>query len=660
MIKNPTFVGFFIFNSEIMYNITVNKVRTINMFDKLHDILHEMYSKYGRGMFNILKSRKNKDISDSIYESTDEICGGRDISFSTRCYLIYHGMKDFPKCGNEKCNNRIIENINSFKDGFHEYCSVKCVSESPITKKKISNTKKTKYGCTYFNNYEKSKKTNLRKYGVEHTFQSENNKEKSKKTKLERYGDENYINTEKMMKTNMERYGYTTPLNNTDIKEKRDKTMMERYGVKYTFESDELTEKVKDTCEELYGDREYHNDKKARETRLERYGDEYFNNREKSKNTCLERYGVDSYTKTEEFKERIKEGSLERYGVDSFMKTDEFKRKSSETLMSRYGCDYYSQTDESREKMSIWHDTIFYNRLKACDIIEPLFSFDEFRKRKSENFDGLKWRCKRCGNEFYSDIDHQYAQYYGFRSYVRCIKCDSHKRCKSDGELEMFEYIKSICGNDIISGSRKVIFPKEIDIYIDRLKTGIEYDGLYWHSEYNGISKDDMMYKTMLCEDKGIRLIHIFSDEWRDNKEFCRDILKILLCNKKNNFDDVRIIDCDNYRVIKNENETIGYYSISRDGRSIEDIFLSNEDMNRRNLEIIKKVEKERGNDVNRFLLDMRFYSSCFLKSVFVDCKYIDQKKWYVQFNKDIKTRNKINGKFVSVIWDCGYTEIII
>lgn len=107
------------------------------MFDKTREKLLELHEKHGRGMFNILKARANREIFDRIYELTNEACRGRDISFSTRCYLIFHGMKDFPECQNENCHNRVIENINSFQTGFHRFCSVKCGSEAESTKKKI-------------------------------------------------------------------------------------------------------------------------------------------------------------------------------------------------------------------------------------------------------------------------------------------------------------------------------------------------------------------------------------------------------------------------------------------------------------------------------------------------------------------------------------------
>ena len=221
-------------------------------------------------MFNLLKSRKNKDLFDKIYKLTDKICKGMDITFSTRCYLIFHGMKDFPECSNENCHNKIIENINSFKTGFHRFCSVKCASESEITKEKIGKTKTEKYGCSYFNNYEKTRKTNLERYGVEHTFQTENNQKKSRITKLEKYGDENFINVEKMKETNLGRYGNNCPLANPEIHEKRSQTMIDRYGVEYSLQSDEIRDKMKNTCLELYGDENYHNPEQSRQTKFEK------------------------------------------------------------------------------------------------------------------------------------------------------------------------------------------------------------------------------------------------------------------------------------------------------------------------------------------------------------------------------------------------------
>ena len=74
---------------------------------------------------------------------------------------------------------------------------------------------------------------------------------------------------------------------------------------------------------------------------------------------------------------------------------------------------------------------------------------------------------------------------------------------------------------------------KEIDIFMPELNIGIEYDGLYWHNENY---KDSTYHidKTNECLEKGIRLIHIFEDEWRDKKNIVKSILSNI-CGKITN-----------------------------------------------------------------------------------------------------------------------------
>ena len=77
-----------------------------------------------------------------------------------------------------------------------------------------------------------------------------------------------------------------------------------------------------------------------------------------------------------------------------------------------------------------------------------------------------------------------------------------------------------------ILGSRSIIPPYELDIYIPERKLAIEFNGTYWHSSIN----KDMNYhqnKTIECAKKGIRLIHIFEYEWVHPQK--REIIKNLL-----------------------------------------------------------------------------------------------------------------------------------
>ena len=55
---------------------------------------------------------------------------------------------------------------------------------------------------------------------------------------------------------------------------------------------------------------------------------------------------------------------------------------------------------------------------------------------------------------------------------------------------------------------------KHIDVYVPSLKIGVEYHGLIWHSEKfsSGPTRDYIKHNEALAA--GIRLLHIYSDEW--------------------------------------------------------------------------------------------------------------------------------------------------
>lgn len=129
------------------------------------------------------------------------------------------------------------------------------------------------------------------------------------------------------------------------------------------------------------------------------------------------------------------------------------------------------------------------------------------------------WRCSK-GHEWQSDIDHQSGG-------CSCPKC-SHN--VSSGEQEVYEFVRSILPSDIeiIQSDRSVISPKELDIYIPDKKIAIEYNGLYWHSEKMGKPKSYHYDKWSACSEKGIQLITIWEDEWRDKQ----DVVKSMLTHK--------------------------------------------------------------------------------------------------------------------------------
>lgn len=81
---------------------------------------------------------------------------------------------------------------------------------------------------------EKTKKTNLEKFGVENPMSLPEIKEKIRQTNLRKYGKATYTQTkeykEKTLKTNRERYGTDWPMQNEEIKQRSSNTIYENYG----------------------------------------------------------------------------------------------------------------------------------------------------------------------------------------------------------------------------------------------------------------------------------------------------------------------------------------------------------------------------------------------------------------------------------------------
>lgn len=107
----------------------------------------------------------------------------------------------------------------------------------------------------------------------------------------------------------------------------------------------------------------------------------------------------------------------------------------------------------------------------------------------------------------------------------------------SKEERELQDYIKSIAEDyEIRFNVRDIIAPYELDVFIPKLKLAIEFNGTYWHSS---LFKDKKyhQHKTIQCIKQGIRLIHIFEYEWKNDntKNKIKDLLNRVISNKTTN-----------------------------------------------------------------------------------------------------------------------------
>lgn len=127
----------------------------------------------------------------------------------------------------------------------------------------------------------------------------------------------------------------------------------------------------------------------------------------------------------------------------------------------------------------------------------------------------------KCGYE-YDVLPHNIISHK-----TTCPKCVNKTRSKE--EQEVLDFIKSIYTGKIEINIRDNGDIKyEIDIYLPDLNIGIEYDGLYFHSDKK-IDKHYHRNKMNYFYKKGIRLINIFEDEWLNKKEIVKTKLKNIL-----------------------------------------------------------------------------------------------------------------------------------
>ncbi len=276
---------------------------------------------------------------------------------------------------------------------------------------------------------------------------------------------------------------YKCTQNDNKVVEKREYSLMEKYGVKNPYQAEEIKEKIKSTNMQRYGV-EYNLQRaetiqQTKKTKYERYGSETYNNRDKAKKTCLEKYGVNSYSKTEQFKQDLLQ-KLNFYDI---------AKKGYKTHSKRV------------EQMK---------QLGYITIQEALVKY------------GQSW--------YKNDIVPIVYKYHtGFISVENEKVIESYYQNNnghsSQEENQLFNIIKKYYTGTIIHGDYKNIAPLELDFFLPDINIAIEYNGIYWHS--TKFKANDYHYnKSILCYNKGIRLIHFYEfEDWIYIEQFIKDMI---------------------------------------------------------------------------------------------------------------------------------------
>lgn len=125
----------------------------------------------------------------------------------------------------------------------------------------------------------------------------------------------------------------------------------------------------------------------------------------------------------------------------------------------------------------------------------------------------------------------QVAEYLGVSESLILEKIESHQipdriGNASKAQSEVGSFISSFYDCEMYFGSKAIIPPQEIDIYLPVHELGIEYNGNYWHSEQRGKDKNYHLNKSRACASKGIRLIHVFEHDWFLNRPKVENLIR--------------------------------------------------------------------------------------------------------------------------------------
>lgn len=219
----------------------------------------------------------------------------------------------------------------------------------------------------------------------------------------------------------------------------------------------------------------------------------------KMKATCMERYGAENVYASEYGKAKIKETCQKRYGTDYVSQSQEFKDKIDYKMLGLKAT--ASMLNNAREYAKSQNKILQYDLFKKYGV--GWFKYYQPTTTKYNRFIlvDCSWEPKA-------------KEYFEFKQ---------NNKSRSFCEHEIIEFIKTIYSGPIITNTRTVIKPYELDIYLPDLKIAIEENDSFWHSDLNPFSRYDdyetyHKNKQELCDSKNIDLIVIDRKDWLSNK----------------------------------------------------------------------------------------------------------------------------------------------
>lgn len=282
---------------------------------------------------------------------------------------------------------------------------------------------------------------------------------------------------------------------------------------------------------------------------------------EKTQKTNLERYGHVCTIHNKTINDKMKATNKKRYGVEYSTQSDNMKRKTKETKLERYGDENYNNI-EKLKSTNLKNHGVEYNG-QRMDVIAKICATNTKKIPQLRDRSWIIEQNKTKGiNQIASELNvSQRAVWVWIEKHK--IDAKSHKVKGVKEQKAIAKFIREELGIiNIDYDTKKIITPKEIDIYLPDFKFGVELNGMYWHKE----DKIKHLEKLNLCIDKDIKLIQFWDYEWLFKTDICKSIIKSNLgLNERIFARKCKIVELtvEEYRCFMNDHHLQGYAAAS-------------------------------------------------------------------------------------------------
>ena len=270
--------------------------------------------------------------------------------------------------------------------------------------------------------------------------------------------------------------------------------------------------------------------------------------KEAVKQSSLRKYGVAYVSQTPWFRERVKTTVLRKYGVDNISKARSIKKKKEQTCLHNFGVKNPSQS-------SIIKKAKEQTCLKHYGALSHMQNGQFLQQYKNTVFDKYEGVYPIQAHILHKDI------WVDDTKFIKLVKSGVSGNCLNKYTVKDLSLFFNVARSTIDYRIRKLdlwdfvdtkVFAQEIelqkllvswglqpikykedgleiDVYSDKHKIGIEFNGNYWHSTAKKKNRYYHLLKTEKAAERGIFIYHLFEYEWLLYREKVINQLKNLL-----------------------------------------------------------------------------------------------------------------------------------